>query len=49
MTEEFDPTHSRSPLVLRLMRARTRNQRSIDQTLQRLVEWAHARNETPTT
>jgi len=43
VTEEFDPTHSRSPLVLRLMRAGTRNQRSIDQTLQRLVDWAHTR------
>ena len=43
MTEEFDPTQSRSPLVLRLMRAGTRNQRAIDQTLQRLDEWAQAR------
>lgn len=44
VTEEFDPTHSRSPLVLRLIRAGSRNQQSIDQTLQRLVDWAHARS-----
>ena len=43
VTEEFDPTHSRSPLVLRLMRAGTRNQRAIVQTLQRLDDWAQAR------
>jgi hypothetical protein len=47
VTEEFDPTHARSPWVLRLIRAETRNQRSIDQTLERLEDWAHARSSRP--
>jgi len=40
VTEEFDAEPSRSPLVLRLMRAGRRNQRSIEQTLDRLEGWA---------
>ena len=43
VTEQFDPTHARSPHVLRLMRASQRNQRSITQTLQRLEDWARNR------
>ncbi len=46
VTEEFDPTRSRSPLLLRLLRARRRNQRSIEQTLVRLDAWARTRSET---
>jgi uncharacterized protein YndB with AHSA1/START domain len=40
VTEEFDPSGARSPLVLRLIRASVRNQRSIERTLDRLVDWA---------
>jgi Polyketide cyclase / dehydrase and lipid transport len=40
VTEEFDPSATRSPLMLLLMRATARNQRSIDRTLDRLVAWA---------
>ena len=43
VTEQFDPTPSRWPLVLRLLRYPARNQRSIEHTLHRLVEWASAR------
>lgn len=43
VTEEFDPTASRAPLVLRLIGATRRNQRSIDQTLERLERWASER------
>ena len=43
VTETFDARPSRAPLVLVLIRAARRNQRSIDQTLDRLVEWAQAR------
>ena len=43
VSEEFDPTTSRSPLLLTLMGASRRNQRSIEQTLVRLEEWALAR------
>jgi uncharacterized protein YndB with AHSA1/START domain len=43
VTEEFDPTESRSPLILRLLNASRRNQRSIEQTLIRLEQWADAR------
>ncbi|MCW2805143.1 MAG: hypothetical protein QOF52_2092 [Propionibacteriaceae bacterium] len=43
VTEQFDPTHSRAPLVLRLMRASRRNQASIDATLLRLEQWAAGR------
>lgn len=45
VTEQFDAGPSRSPVVLLLMRAATRNQRSIEQTLIRLEDWA--RNRTP--
>ena len=47
VTEEFDPSASRSPLVLRLIRASARNQRSIDRTLDRLVDWAADTSPTP--
>jgi uncharacterized protein YndB with AHSA1/START domain len=47
VTEEFDPSASRSPLVLRLLRASTRNQRSIDRTLDRLVDWAGDQSQAP--
>lgn len=40
VTEEFDPTNSRAPLVLRLVGATRRNQRSIEKTLERLEQWA---------
>ncbi len=43
VTEQFDPTHSRAPIVLKLMRAQKRNRRSIDATLDRLVDWAGKR------
>lgn len=43
VSEEFDPTGSRSPLVLRLLRATRRNQRSIEATLDRLAAWAAVR------
>lgn len=43
VTEEFDPTTSRSPLLLRVMDAGRRNQRSIEQTLDRLEQWAVTR------
>ena len=40
VTEQFDPTRSRAPRVLRLLRAGRRNQRSIEATLERLDRWA---------
>ena len=43
VTEQFDPTPSRWPLVLKVLRYPARNQRSIEHTLHRLVEWASAR------
>ena len=43
VTEQFDPRPARSPIVLKMIRATTRNQRSIDRTLDRLVEWAAVR------
>lgn len=43
VTETFDARPSRAPLVLVLMRAGRRNQRSIEQTLDRLVMWAQHR------
>ncbi len=43
VTEQFDPTASRSPLVLKIIRAGPRNQKSIEQTLQRLEVWADRR------
>jgi len=43
VTEQFDPTHARSPWVLKMLDASRRNQRSIDLTLHRMVEWASSR------
>jgi uncharacterized protein YndB with AHSA1/START domain len=43
VTEQFDARTSRSPFVLRLMRARSRNRTSIEATLDRLEEWAATR------
>ena len=43
VTETFDAEPSRAPLVLVLMRAQRRNQRAIEQTLDRLVSWAQDR------
>lgn len=43
VTETFDVGPSRTPLVLVLVRATRRNQRSIEQTLDRLVDWARTR------
>ncbi len=40
MTEQFDPSTARSPLALKLLGSGRRNQRNIEQTLNRLVEWA---------
>ena len=37
VTEQFDPTGSRAPFVLKLVRASSRNSRSIEQTLERLA------------
>jgi hypothetical protein len=42
VTEQFDPRNARSPLVLKIIRATQRNQKSIDLTLNRLVEWAES-------
>lgn len=47
VTEEFDPSAARSPLVLRLIRASSRNQRSINRTLDRLVAWANGPSRAP--
>lgn len=43
VTEEFDPTSSRAPLILILFRASDRNLKSIEATLGRLEEWARDR------
>jgi hypothetical protein len=43
VTEQFDPTGSRSPAVLAVMRARRRNAKSINATLDRLQRWARDR------
>ena len=43
VTEEFDPRTSNAPWLMRLVRAGTRNQRSIERTLVRLEQWALAR------
>lgn len=43
VVEEFDASTSRAPLVLALMGAQRRNQRSIEQTLDRLEAWARDR------
>jgi hypothetical protein len=40
VTEQFDPTGSRSPLVLSAIRARSRNGKAINATLDRLQRWA---------
>lgn len=40
VTEQFDPTGSRSPLVLKLIKAIPRNQQAIEETLLRLEDWA---------
>lgn len=42
VTEEFDPAGSRASLVLWLMGASRRNQRSIEETLARLDTWARS-------
>lgn len=44
VTEQFDTTGSRSPFVLRLIRARSRNEKAINATLARLQRWAAARS-----
>lgn len=43
VTEQFDTTGSRAPFVLALMRARRRNAKSINATLDRLQRWARDR------
>lgn len=43
VTEQYDPSGARSQLVLRLMKATPRNQVSIEQTLNRLQDWAKSR------
>lgn len=43
VTEQFDPTGSRAPLVLSAIRARSRNGRAINATLDRLQRWARDR------
>ena len=43
VTEQFDPTNSRAPRVLKVLRWQPRNQRAIEQTLHRMVEWASSR------
>lgn len=40
VTEQFDPTGSKAPRVLKLMRTSRRNQTSIERTLVRLERWA---------
>lgn len=44
VTEQFDPTGSRAPVVLALMRARRNNTKSINATLARLQRWARERS-----
>jgi hypothetical protein len=43
VTEQFDPSGSRWPRATRLLGWEARNQRAIDQTLHRMVEWASSR------
>jgi len=43
VTEQFDPTGSRAPLVLSAIRARSRNGKAINATLDRLQRWARDR------
>ena len=44
VTEQFDPRTARSPVVLKIIRATPRNQKAIDETLHKLVEWASSRS-----
>ena len=44
VTEQFDATGSRAPAVLWLIRARRRNEKSINATLARLQRWARDRH-----
>ncbi|MDN5804641.1 MAG: SRPBCC family protein [Microlunatus sp.] len=43
VTEQFDETGSRAPVVLALFRARARNAKAINATLARLQRWARDR------
>jgi hypothetical protein len=43
VTEQFDTTGSRAPLVLSAIRARSRNAKAINATLDRLQRWARDR------
>ena len=43
VTEQFDPSGSRWPWVLKLLGWESRNQRAIEQTLHQMVEWASGR------
>ncbi len=43
VTEQFDPSGSHAPLLLRVMGSTQRNQASIEETLARLVAWGAAR------
>ena len=38
VTEQFDPTHSKAPLFLKLMKAETNNAKAIERTLDNLQE-----------
>jgi len=42
LTEQFDPTHAGSPLTLKLLGFRRRNERAIRRTLDRIAALAHA-------
>lgn len=44
VTEQFDTTASRAPVVLALMRAKRRNAKAINATLDRLQRWARDRS-----
>lgn len=44
VTEQFDATASRAPFVLRVLRARRRNEKAINATLARLQRWAADRS-----
>ena len=43
VTEQFDTTGSRAPMVLTVTRARSRNAKAINATLDRLQRWARDR------
>ncbi len=47
VTEQFDPSGSRWPRITGLMGWESRNQRAIEQTLHRMVEWASSREHPP--